>query len=907
MNYRWTLTYNSTSTVLATDPLGWDRAILSFNRDQNWHGVFSEYTVDSLEFICDGKSIILHAYEADGVNAQVGIRIDYRCEGTTTWQLLLVGSLDMGTLEFLDGANTAKVGVITESIARTLRSRYEMPVDLDSLTSKDGGEIVDYDNGKWPIRINSEVGLPIRKILAGKFGDGCIDEIESGTAIMPLLGSFFPPTWASMSTYSGCEVVSVGGEIFQANIAVPAGIEPTVTSGWETYWTQGCTQKAHSAAIAQSLGETDLLCCTALMPGRRMPTGVAACSDENNGMWVVPKMTEANNEFQDGILRDNTTGGYYNDRSDIPTCSSTTAGTTDQTEPRPIFRAPKDGTYKVKFDCEFIFDIATLALTVMSTCEDECTGGDNTNDWCTLNIAAYLEVAGVQTLLYSASEISPHGGNLPEDNYGRFTHNVPVSIDASYDLLEGQEFKIYLNLQLVSSYTLDALTEEYVQHAVWVKYTTTGDCCFAAYYDDYEPLPAGSNIPVYLPHEAANRIVASITDSVATIESALFGRPDAQPEPADGPYSAYGCASLQALTNGLRIRGFDYEGNPDPSPAVCGLVTPGGGGEQSIAIKAMTISLKQFFDGMDAINAIGMGVIEDQTGAVPPVVVFEEKEYFYQDTVALEINIVDRQPVQFERVVDTSVIYNELATGYKEFEGESYNGLFEFNTQRTYKTTILNLRRRLEKVCDFIASGYTFELTRRQNLAKNGSSDWRYDNSIFAVCMADTGDGSGNNALPELTVGGTPANILNPTATMNWRIAPWKMVRNWLSWIGRSGWPALNMAVSFTSGKANYVPEGDDPTNALLPDSCDIVRPIGRKADNSIQFTNEGRVPVYARPEKINLKQSLTLQEILQIRANPLGLIRLTEPTRITECWISKLEYTLEDNLATMELIPKIQ
>ena len=101
--------------------------------------------------------------------------------------------------------------------------------------------------------------------------------------------------------------------------------------------------------------------------------------------------------------------------------------------------------------------------------------------------------------------------------------------------------------------------------------------------ETYVNLSANRSCPdttalVSLVHEAASRVTEIITDRCLTVKSDYYGRTDSEPYAA----AEDGCGSLRVLSSGLRLRNA-------PNPV-------------------HFMSLKDIFDGLKAIDNIGMGV-----------------------------------------------------------------------------------------------------------------------------------------------------------------------------------------------------------------------------------------------------------------------------------------------------------
>jgi hypothetical protein len=208
----------------------------------------------------------------------------------------------------------------------------------------------------------------------------------------------------------------------------------------------------------------------------------------------------------------------------------------------------------------------------------------------------------------------------------------------------------------------------------------------------------------FLVNETLSRITEAITDDKMRVYSDYFGRTDSQPYVS----SADGCGSLEIISKGLFIRKQENRIPDEPF--------------------LMTVSMKDMWEGLDPIHHIGFGVEEDDMHAGFKRIRVEHWKYFYSDDVLMNCDAVN----QVERKCQESEIYATFKFGYEKWEAEEYNGLDEFLTKRTYRTTLSEVKNNFERISKFIASGYAWEITRRKYF---DSKDWRFDNDNFIACI----------------------------------------------------------------------------------------------------------------------------------------------------------------------------
>ena len=84
-------------------------------------------------------------------------------------------------------------------------------------------------------------------------------------------------------------------------------------------------------------------------------------------------------------------------------------------------------------------------------------------------------------------------------------------------------------------------------------------------------------------------------------------------------------------------------------------------------------------------------------------------------------------------MVDVSLIFSTYKTGYNQWKTWNINGLNDIFAPREYRTELSELKNELDKTCQFLASDYAIEWTRRQYGLT--TADSRYDNNIFFACF----------------------------------------------------------------------------------------------------------------------------------------------------------------------------
>jgi hypothetical protein len=364
---------------------------------------------------------------------------------------------------------------------------------------------------------------------------------------------------------------------------------------------------------------------------------------------------------------------------------------------------------------------------------------------------------------------------------------------------------------------------------------------------------------VFLINETFSRVVESITDNALKVYSGYYGRTDSQPFSVD----VNGCGADTAITNGLRIRNVLLADGTEP---------------------LMNVSMKDLFDAFTATDNIGVGIEGEN------ILRIENWRYFYKDAVIHRCENIRT----IRKKAQDSEAYATFKVGYSKFEAEETNGLDEFLTAREYRLDIPAISNSFEQVCKFIYSGYLWETTRRKS---NDTSDWRYDNDIFAVCLTDEYEVEVNNIV-------TPANIIDPPTVYNFRRSP---ARNALRWFNRLAASYANLTAQdkliFTEAEGNYVAAG-----ALPVDACKLETGV-LSENQDIDITNfqdpADGVP-FLQPERVVFTYPLGTNDYKKITANPYGLIYFSGENERGYGWIDTITYRPNDGTADFTLIPKI-
>lgn len=521
--------------------------------------------------------------------------------------------------------------------------------------------------------------------------------------------------------------------------------------------------------------------------------------------------------------------------------------------------------YVVKYGGEYTITV-TVQGTTMVTIQ---TNGNNTacsGDQDTFNYMkheVWLEAGATTVLLYTADSTGCFSPNL-------FFPSIPVAGDVNvFNLNAGDEIKLYVRVEASGEWNRDLVDAHPLN---W-------DVHFNGYalMDVYaKTLSEPSNTRAYLINESGSRILEAITNDCFRFLSNYYGRTDSEPYVA--PALTDGCGSLRFFTKGLQIRNYI---NTLDEPT------------------NLNMSFKDFFEGLNAIDNIGIGLEEDAARPGNQVIRAEPMKYFYTDDQLL---FLDKVP-SIKITVIQDEHYSVYKNGYQKWENEDYMGIDEFNSRREYRTALTQITNTIEKVCSFIASGYTIEIGRRKKFySTTTQEDWRYDNDTFIICV-DRNIGFGyiveqGNVL-------SASNLFDPDTVYNYRISPARNALRWLKTIINSYRDPenVNSQLIFMDGDGNYIAGGE------IGDACSPEDgPLGENAylsANTLADINDAVAPYV--PELWEFKYPLKFSEYQTLKTNPNGIIqaRFGREVEIRDFHIREIDYLPNRGICTYKLLPK--
>jgi hypothetical protein len=420
---------------------------------------------------------------------------------------------------------------------------------------------------------------------------------------------------------------------------------------------------------------------------------------------------------------------------------------------------------------------------------------------------------------------------------GQFTGDYTINFDITGDETisspdEGDQLKFYLFLQTAPPDSPDIDPDDNFPYTV----TLTLDEDLTSVTLEAESIEDSTTSKASVIFETGADIARKISNQADSFRSNFFGRVDSQPY----AYEENGCGSFGAITNGFQIRGFP------------------------IADKPIIMSMKEFFDGLNAIYCLGLGIKDDSGNTYIEI---EPKEYFYRDEVILTFSNIRNLKTR----LNEKLFFNRAEIGYKFWRKEGRNGLDEFCTKYNYSLLLKSISNNLDAVSELIAGPQTIERQRRQQYINTSTTDEEYDNNNFIICLNRSVNES--NIPDGLSVAEKDENfdnieeVLSPETIYNLRIKPARNLRNWLKILATSVIKSNDTLkdIKFSSAEGNYIIESQgtescDPGLTSLIESSEDIELVIPNSNDSFEPLFSGEIDEFEAP--LSLDDYLTLKDV---------------------------------------------
>lgn len=517
----------------------------------------------------------------------------------------------------------------------------------------------------------------------------------------------------------------------------------------------------------------------------------------------------------------------------------------------PVYVVDYDGEYTI------VVTVQGRSEVIVETNANNTDCGGDKDKFNYMKVEAWLEAGGTSILLHSS------------DSTGCYTDLVFTSIPVfmasnTFTLSAGDEIRLYVRIEGSGEWNRDLIDS----HPLYwtVKFTGSADMEINALTKS-----TPSSHDVYLINEVGSRILEAITDNCMRMLSNYYGRTNSQPYAA--PSGVDGKGSLRAITTGLHLR--DY-----------------------ITAK-LNLSFKEYFEQCCAIDNTGIGLEDDASRPGFKVMRHEPSEYFYEDVVILQLDKIPKVVIKSMEDYNTSI----FEAGYEKSAIEDYYGLDEFNTRRSYRTSLSSVQNTMGQICKWIASGYAIELTRRkQYLTTITKEDWKFDFDKFILCLHKP---SGTLAVEQGNIA-LPANLVDPTTVLNFRISPARNAMRWLKYLlmsYRAPGDASTSNLIYMDGTGNMIAEGL-MTGAHVEENAAYAE--NAELDVDVLSDPANGIPKFV-PDLWELEAPLGWAEYLALKANPKGIVQVRYGQQVTyqDFYIKEVDYRPNEGDATFQLLPK--
>ena len=142
MIWQFSLVDITNMSVIVDEPVGWDGIACNFTRNLTHHGIFTNVTTNSFEWVDDAYDLLLAEYQMNGANGSMDLLIEYQCAEGDTLTTYFRGKFDFNTFErqCLDYC-FIKCDVTATKCTDIFLSRMGQDVNVQSTQNFDGDAI----------------------------------------------------------------------------------------------------------------------------------------------------------------------------------------------------------------------------------------------------------------------------------------------------------------------------------------------------------------------------------------------------------------------------------------------------------------------------------------------------------------------------------------------------------------------------------------------------------------------------------------------------------------------------------------------------------------------------------------------------------------------------------------------
>ena len=138
MLWQFTIIERNGTRVIIDEPVGWDSMDKTISRDDTWHGIFFKFSEGNIEFTDIAYFIIKEEYINYGIDGDIGLQIEWKCEDYAPYKEFFTGKLDFQRYnEICDTDCSIKIGIENSTPELLIKNRQDTSVDLLKTTAYD--------------------------------------------------------------------------------------------------------------------------------------------------------------------------------------------------------------------------------------------------------------------------------------------------------------------------------------------------------------------------------------------------------------------------------------------------------------------------------------------------------------------------------------------------------------------------------------------------------------------------------------------------------------------------------------------------------------------------------------------------------------------------------------------------
>lgn len=200
--FRFTFTYSGDEFISETCPIDWEGQVFGMERDQNLHGIFSQYD-SSLRYYGEMLDFINTAYDIEGIDAEIVVKIEM-LDDAKAWQEMYQGTLDLLSkrdFNLIDDATAlssyqskflySEILLQPKNLSNLLFNRNDIPLSMRATKNIDGGALGNYGQfDDFDLALHSKVIVLASGVDMTSQGDNLVLPFRHGYP-PPLIVVFF--------------------------------------------------------------------------------------------------------------------------------------------------------------------------------------------------------------------------------------------------------------------------------------------------------------------------------------------------------------------------------------------------------------------------------------------------------------------------------------------------------------------------------------------------------------------------------------------------------------------------------------------------------------------------------------------------------------------------------------------